>query len=245
MYNKIVQSTSHREYPLPKGPWVMMQKWVDLLFLHWPVPKNVMEDLIPPELELDTYDKDAWITIIPFKVSRMRLRNMPQIPYFRSYLELNVRTYVKRNGMKGVYFFSLDASKVHAVLGARMATLPYFYANMDMRKNGDTFRFNSRRIGEESAVFNASYRPVGEPFTPQKDSLNDWLLERYYLWTYKFGSLFRVGIHHGRWEMQQAEAVIENQLVTPFIPASVLEKQPIKQYASSKIALFWMVRKEV
>ena len=28
----------HRPWPLPAGPWVMAQRWHDLLFAHWPVP---------------------------------------------------------------------------------------------------------------------------------------------------------------------------------------------------------------
>ncbi|WP_281252721.1 DUF2071 domain-containing protein [Halobacillus hunanensis] len=30
---------------------------------------------------------------------------MPPIPFLKSYLELNVRTYVKHNGLSGIYFF--------------------------------------------------------------------------------------------------------------------------------------------
>lgn len=243
MYNHILKSTDHREYPLPKGPWIMMQKWDHLLFLNWPVSKQVMTPHIPPGLELDSYNGDAWISIIPFKVSKMRLRNMPQIPYFRSFLELNVRTYVKHRGVKGVYFFSLDASKLHAVLGARIATLPYFYANMKMKQYRDTLSYSSTRKGGQSANFKGNYQPITGNFYPKQDSLNHWLLERYFLWTYRSGSLFQAGIHHKPWKVQDATIHIDTQTLTSFLPDGTLSAQPVAQYASTKTALFWMVKK--
>ncbi|WP_165769032.1 YqjF family protein [Virgibacillus profundi] len=243
MYKKILKSIEHREYPLPKGPWIMMQKWDHLLFMHWPVSPEIMEARLPPGLKLDTYDGDAWITIIPFKVSAMRLRKMPQLPYLGSFLELNVRTYVKHNGISGIYFFSLDASKLHVVIGARMATLPYFYARMEMKKEDSSFYFSSTRKGNESVAFKGSYQPIGAPFYPEKDSLNHWLMERYFLYTYRSGSLFRGDIHHRRWEIQEAKAKLETQAMTPFLPENVLDTKPILHYARSKRALFWMIKK--
>jgi uncharacterized protein YqjF (DUF2071 family) len=243
MYKNILKSTDHRGYPLPKGPWVMMQKWDHLLFLNWPVSPNGISVHIPSGLELDTYNGDAWISVIPFRVRNMRLRNMPQIPYFRTFLELNVRTYVKHQGVKGVYFFSLDASKLHAVLGARIATLPYFYARMKMEQYRDTFHYSSSRKGGQPANFKGSYQPIDGQFYPEQDSLNHWLLERYFLWTYRSGELFQAGIHHKPWKVQDAAVHIDTQTLTSFLPASSLGTQPIAHYASTKTALFWMVNK--
>lgn len=242
MYKAIRNNTEHRECPLPHGPWVMTQKWDHLLFMHLPVSKEVMKKQIPEDLEVDTFDGEAWITIIPFKISDMRLRKMPPIPFLRSFLELNVRTYVRRNGLPGVYFFSLDADKLLAVLGARIATLPYFYAKMKMKKRADTFHYSTTRRGSSDAFFKGSYHPISESYFPEKGSLTYWLLERYYLWSYKGGALFRGDIHHSQWEIHDAEAAIMKQDMIPFLPENVHEK-PLLHYASSKRVLFWPIKK--
>ncbi|MGY0694206.1 YqjF family protein [Virgibacillus sp. FSP13] len=244
MYKDILKSTRHREYPMPQGPWVMMQKWEHMLFLNWPVTKHVMEAQLPPGLELDTYDGDAWISVIPFKVSKMRLRKMPKPPYFGSFLELNVRTYVKRDGIRGVYFFGLDASKLFTVLGARMATLPYFYGSMAMKQIEGSYHFYSKRQGKEPANFRGSYKPMDDLFIPDEGSIPHWLLERYYLWTYRNGSLYRGAIHHKKWEVQNAKVNLDEQSYTSFLPDNSIGSEPLMYYAPSKVALNWLIKKD-
>ncbi|WP_099156898.1 YqjF family protein [Virgibacillus ndiopensis] len=243
MYKDILNSTSHREYPLPKDSWIMMQKWENVLFVHLPVPKQVIEAHLPSGLQLDTYGGDAWISIIPFKVSKIRPRKMPQIPGIRSTLEVNVRTYVKRNGISGVYFFSLDANKLYAVLGARMMTLPYYYATMSLKKIDEIFHYYSSRRGNEPIVFKASYQPIGESIYPEKNSLTYWLLERYFLFSYRNGSMYRGAIHHKQWEIQNAKVDLKKQSLTPFLPNNAFGANPLMHYAPSKVALIWMMKK--
>ncbi|WP_176330380.1 YqjF family protein [Oceanobacillus rekensis] len=243
MFKNILQYTNHRDYPLPHGPWLATQKWNDLLFMHSPVPIETITKYIPKSLELDTFDGSAWITIIPFKVSNMRPRKMPPIPFLHSYLELNVRTYVKHKGIQGIYFFSLDADKLLAVLGARLATLPYFYANINLKKKKETFYFDSTRKGKSEATFKGSYRPVLEAYYPERTSLTYWLLERYFLWSHRNNSLFRWAIHHRRWKIYDVKAIIDNENMLSFLPEDTVVGDPIFHYAHSKRVLFWPIKK--
>ncbi len=57
--------TEHRPYQLPKGAWALRMRWHDLLFMHWPVPEEVLRPLIPPVLKLDTFDGWAWLGVVP------------------------------------------------------------------------------------------------------------------------------------------------------------------------------------
>ena len=77
METKLLSKTSHRPWPLPSEPWVMAMRWHDLLFLHWPVRPEVIRPLIPPDLELDTFDGSAWIGVVPFRLTRVRPRHFP------------------------------------------------------------------------------------------------------------------------------------------------------------------------
>ncbi|WP_165767961.1 YqjF family protein [Virgibacillus indicus] len=243
MYKDILRHKDHREYQLPQGPWIMMQKWEHLLFMHFPVKEDLIERHLPPELELDTYDGNAWISIIPFKVRAMRMRKMPQLPYFGYFLELNVRTYVKKDGIAGVYFFSLDASKLHAAAGGRIATLPYYYAKMNLKKKQDEIIFSSMRKGKSEVGFMANYHPVGDTYHPDKGSLDYWLMERYFLYSYRNGTLFRGDIHHKKWEVQRAEANVKKQTMTPFLGGNSYTAKPMLHYVQSKQALFWMIKR--
>ena len=143
--------TAHRPWPLPRGPWVGAMRWHDLLFAHWAVPADVVRPLIPRALELDTFDRRAWIGVVPFYMTGVRPRLLPPAPGLTRLPELNVRTYVRRRGSAeprpGVYFFSLDIVSRLATWTARaLYKLPYFHADMTCRAGDDGWiDFTSRR----------------------------------------------------------------------------------------------------
>jgi uncharacterized protein len=206
----ILRQADHRPWPLPAGPWVMTQAWTDLLFAHWPLPPDALRPLVPPQLELDTWDGQAWIGVVPFAMRRVYPRRLFPVPWISSFLELNVRTYVAFGGRPGVYFFSLDAGNSVAVaLARRWYRLPYFYAQMRLRRRGDTRIFESARShsGAAPAGLQARYRPVGPVYQSQPGTLDAWLTERYCLYTLAGGGrVYRGEIHHGLWPLQAAEA---------------------------------------
>src|SRR5699024_293247 len=132
----------------------------------------------------------------------------------------NVRTYVKFEGVGGAYFFSLDANKLAIVLGAKMLTLPYKNAKMRMMK-GDQINYYSRRKewNANPATFYGSYRPLTTDFKPaDSGTLTHWLVERYRLWTTRGNTLYQGDIHHKQWKLSEADAEIQTQTLTNFLP---------------------------
>src|SRR4051812_10743462 len=126
-----LQETAHRPWPLPDRPWLMGQTWERLLFAHWRVPHDALRRHVPPELELDAYEGEHWVGVTPFVVTALRPRALPPPPVGSRFAELNVRTYVTRDGKPGIWFFSLDAASLVAVAAARRGyRLPYFRASM-------------------------------------------------------------------------------------------------------------------
>lgn len=244
MYKDILESTDHRDYPLPDKPWIMTQKWNDLLFIHLPVLQNILTAKLPKGLELDTFQGKAWISILPFRVTNMHLRKIPPLPFFHSFLEINVRTYVKSNGLPGVYFFSLDANHFPAVFAARTVTLPYFYANMNMKREKDTIHIESVRNNNSDIALKGSYKPISEGYFPERSSLSYWLMERYFLWSSRKNMLFRGDIHHKPWKIQKAEAVLKKQNMLPDFLNDTIIGNPIFHYANTKRVLIWPIKKE-
>lgn len=244
MYHDILKETEHRRQPLPKGPWVMTQKWEDLLFLNFPISAETMRHHIPDGLELDTYEGKAWVTVIPFKITDMRLRLLPPFPYIRKFLELNLRTYVQKDDTPGIYFFSLDASKLLPVIGARMTTLPYYYAKMNLKKKGDWFHYYSKRRSLDNPEFKGKYRPVSDLFYPEAGTLAHWLVERYYLWTDIGNTLLAGGIHHLPWQIAEAEVQLQQVQYPTFLSNPAAEQEMIFYYAPSMRVLFWPFKRE-
>ena len=242
MYQDILNITEHRDVPLPDGPWLMTQKWNDLLFMHLPVSTDILRERIPSGLELDTYGGEAWVSILPFRISNMRFRKMPPLPFIHSSLQLNVRTYVKRRGVPGIYLFSLDADNLPAVIGARVISLPYYYAKMSMNKKNIIYS-GCERKGTTIAAFEGSYRPISDAYYPKQSTLIHWLVERYHLWFYRKHSLYRGDVHHKPWKVCDAEVFISKQNMLTEFPQEFVTGNPIFNYAASKRVLFWSFKK--
>lgn len=206
------QSPARRPWPPPRRPWVLHQRWDDLLFMHWPVTLDTLRPRVPPNLLIETFHGQAWLGIVPFQMRDVRPRLMPPAPLYSHFPELNVRTYVTVDGKPGVFFLSLDAANPLAVAVARTgAHLAYFRADMSVHQDGDTIHYASHRthLGAPPADLEISYRPTGSPSIAPPGSLADWLTARYCLYAAdRQGRLVRVEIDHAPWPLQHAEATI-------------------------------------
>jgi uncharacterized protein YqjF (DUF2071 family) len=164
----------------------MTQSWHDLLFAHWPVDPGTLRGLVPAAFELDLWEGQAWVGIVPFRMSNVAPRAVPALPWVSAFPELNVRTYVRAAGRGGVCFFSLDASNPLAVGVARtLAKLPYYSADMQVDEQAGWISYRSRRKGIDAkpVEFVARYRPVGPVQPPLDGTLEHFLTERYCLFT--------------------------------------------------------------
>jgi uncharacterized protein len=190
---------ARRSAPRPDRWPVGHQLWRDLLFLHQPIPVALLRRVVPRQLELDTFDGQAWGTLIPFAIRDSRPAGAPEA-LGMSFLETNLRTYVRSpEGEPGIFFFSLEASSWLAVAGARAAyALPYFPARMDCRKDeGATFHYRTaRRVGGAGAELEASWQ-VGPFFGPARPgTLDHFLVERYVLFAQRGRRILRARVRH-------------------------------------------------
>jgi uncharacterized protein YqjF (DUF2071 family) len=207
----IVNEIRHRPWPMPAAPWLMTQSWHDLLFAHWRVDAKELREIVPAAFELDLFDGQAWVGIVPFYMTNVGLRATPALPWLSSFAEINVRTYVRVADRPGVYFFSLDAARWLAVKAARTAlNLPYFPATMKVEAGRDGVAYQSARKGRSAAVFHAEYSPTGDPFIASEGSLEHFLTERYCLYHQtRRGNPYRLEVHHPPWSLQVARAEMQ------------------------------------
>ncbi len=261
-----------RQWPRPARIPSMKMVWHDLLFLHWPISVDELRPVIPDSLEVDTYQGQAWIAIVPFSMSGIRPPWCPALPWVSAFAELNVRTYVTCDGKPGVWFFSLDAGNPLAVRVARSRFwLPYFDARIRVSQEGNQaaawgswIRYHSRRThhGCRPAEFLARYRPVGEltasgrttPGEPAAScnpgsslsghGLERWLTERYCLYVVdRQGLPWRGEIDHQPWPLQPAEVEIEK--ASELMPDGITlpRVDPLAHFARRLEVVAWSIQK--
>ena len=239
----ILNETAHRPWPLPGSPWLMTQSWHNLLFAHWPADADKVRARIPPGLPLDLFDGQAWIGVVPFRMTNVAPRFVPALPLVSAFAELNVRTYVTVGGKPGVYFFSLDAESSMAVAAARsFLRLPYFTAEMNVRCDGTLVHYSSHRTDSSAAPADlvAQYQPAGPIYEPLPGTLDHFLTERYCL--YNVDSRFRayrLDIHHLPWKLQRAEATFATNTMTDAAGVRLPSIAPLLHFARRQNALAW------
>ncbi len=196
----------------PRGGLLTM-RWHDLLFAHWPAPADRLRAWLPrtdPPLELDLFDGQAWLGVVPFRMSGIGPRGLPRLPGASAFPECNLRTYVRAGGHAGVWFFSLDAASRLAVRVARAwFKLPYFDAAMECRAEGEGIAYRSRRThrGQPPAEVAVRYRPTGPASRSAAGSFDEWATQRLSLFAAgRDGRLWRGDIAHAPWPLQPAAA---------------------------------------
>lgn len=197
MIKEILQHVEHRPWDLPKARWKYYQEWNRLLFFHFEVPFDVLRALVPEALELDSFEGKYYISVVPFTMEKIRPRLLPAVGLVSNFDELNVRTYVVKEGKAGVYFLTIEGGKSLSVfVSKQLSGLPYEKATMK-RSKGVYTSSNPKRPFQ----FEATYT-IGN-LVQQKSPLQVWLTERYCLYVYVKNKLYRYQIHHKVWELKE------------------------------------------
>ena len=194
--------------PDGKRPQVMHHRWESLLFVHWRASAERIQATLPEGLTVDTYEREAFVGVSPFFMHDVRPVGLPAVPWLSEFQELNVRTYVfDRHGVPGIWFYSLNCNQPLAVVGARALTgLPYF--NAEMKSNAAEFIEYSCRRDNAAETAEYQYRGVGPARESDPDSLEFFLLERYYLFAVRGESLLREQVSHERYKFRDAEVPV-------------------------------------
>ncbi|MFB5190202.1 YqjF family protein [Alicyclobacillus fastidiosus] len=238
-----MQGTSdvHRQYPIPERPWVMHQTWERVLFAHWPVPVRLLQAKLPPAIELDTFDGQAWLSLVLLFVKDLHARWMPPIPGASAFAQANVRTYVVKAGRPGVWFFQLYASNPLAVaLARRFFHLPYERAAIKTEHRADATQFALSRAHQEQPVqaLTCNYQPNPPVFEATRGSVDAWLTDRYCVYTSYADRLYRADIHHTPWGLQRANAQWTNNTLFPRCEA-LTATPSILHFAACKRVHVW------
>jgi uncharacterized protein len=217
-------------------PWLWSQRWLDLLFAHWRVPVAALRPHIPVDLEIDTRDGAAWVSVVAFRLDRVRRRWLPPVWPASAFAELNLRTYVHHRGEPGICFLSIHAGQWLATHLARFFTpLPYVHAPIRFRHPSSGHHFNCPNVG-----FAAAWTPEGPCVEAGRGSLDAWLLERYVLFVGgDRGALLRTSVAHPRWAVQRAQLTISTGTLGAPFGLDLREMPDVVHCSSGVRALVW------
>jgi uncharacterized protein YqjF (DUF2071 family) len=197
---------------------LMIQRWNTLTFLHWRFAPEAVQRLLPAGLEAEVRDGSAWVGLVPF-LMEVGLPRVEPVPWASRFCETNVRTYVRdSSGRSGIWFFSLDAARLGAVVVARTTyRLPYFWAAMSVDREGSVMRYHCRRRwpGPRGATSHTEIE-IGAPYQPDEvSSLEHFLTARWALFSVA-GSRQRYAIaEHQPWPLQRARVIdVHDELIT-------------------------------
>jgi uncharacterized protein YqjF (DUF2071 family) len=238
-YNERIDSGLTRRDPVPdkiseyppypvKRP-VMYQGWHCLTFLHWRYRPELIRPLVPSSLELDLLDGSAWIGLTPFIVTGLRPPGVPALPWISRFPEMNVRTYVRGpEGERAIWFFSLEADRLAAVIGARLSYgLPYRWAQMRVHVEGRQAEYRSKRHLQAGQAHIVIQR-AGQR---QPHHLERFLTARFRLYTKLVGRLAYAQVEHPPWPLEMvSETSVEQDVIQHSgVPAPV--GQPLVHFS--------------
>jgi uncharacterized protein YqjF (DUF2071 family) len=186
---------------------IMLHHWRWLTFLHWRYPAGVVQSRLPEGLTVETFDGSAWVGLIPFLMDDVRAPRLPALPWLSRFPETNVRTYVRGpDGRTGIWFMSLDADRLPAVVAARTTYgLPYFWSSMSVRRAGDQVIYRARRRWPGRAGVRCDARvELGAAWRDgELTTLDHFLTARYRLYSTLGGMLVAADAEHPRWPLRR------------------------------------------
>lgn len=201
-----------------RGEPLFIAGWHRALMLHFEVDAGALQRDVP--YELDLRNGLAFVSLVAFTMSGMRPRFGGKAAAFlfrpiATHDFLNVRTYVRHGGERGIHFIAeWLTNRLAVTLGPTTFGLPYHYGrieyNHDFERGFLSGRVTDARSGAELSYNSRLIQPVA--FGPcATGSLDEWLMERYTAFNSAGGRkrLFRVW--HPPWPQCIAEVKVEDK----------------------------------
>ena len=189
---------------------VMVQRWTDVVFIHWRFEADVVQALLPEGVTVDVYDGSAWVGLVPFQMEGLGFPRCAPLPFVGRFPEVNVRTYVRAGDRRGVWFFSLDVDRLLPAVVARVGYhLPYCSGRADHIRTGDLVVSRVERRWPKIDV-----PPVSEivvrtgDVIDSDDHLVRFLTDRWGLISSTRGGRLRyAAVDHAAWPLHRGEVV--------------------------------------
>ena len=152
-------------------------RWENLIIVSYTIPPEVLASHMPPGLEPDTIDGNAFVSLVAFDFADTKVKGV-KVPFNVNFPEINLRFYVKNEKKRGVVFIREFVPKILIPFVANtLYNENYKYMSMesDVSSNGSiklnhTIVFNNKKYSINAEAEN-------KPFTPNSDSIEHFFKE--------------------------------------------------------------------
>jgi uncharacterized protein YqjF (DUF2071 family) len=183
--------------------WTIEQRWSHALFLNWKVPSEFLANQVP--FPLDLHEGQAVLSLVPFYMDQIRFRGLPAVPAFSRLWEINLRTYVRVNGVPGIFFFTLETPHHLGNFIARsFFHLPYRHARLSANMGDRHYEVRGKGKNNQGDAYLLHLEAeAGAPV--EHNPFQKWVTERYHLFLSKRGQTMRGDVHHEPWKVRTAK----------------------------------------
>lgn len=182
--------------------------------LHFEVEPFALQRLTM--LEVDRFDGRAFVSLVAFRMERMRLRCLPRVsepllaPFTKS-LFLNLRTYVRHGDEVGIQFLvEWLSNRLSVPLGPPVYGLPYRAGELRFAAEGNRRTVRAKpHCGCGRADFEVE--PLGMAAECEPGTMDEFLAERYTAFTECRGRQRCFRIWHPPWRQRRCRVLRAEQ----------------------------------
>ncbi len=208
--------------------------WSEVSFVHWSFPPEIVRPLLPSGLDVDTFGGAAWVGMVSFHLD-IRPALTPELPWLSHFEEMNLRTYVcAPNGDTGVWFVSLDAARLPAVVIARSTLgLNYCWSKMVFSRTGNIVTYSAgRRWPGRTRPTGSVAIEVGEPLEPDRMTALDRFLTCRWAFFCRPRSTLRIGwVEHSPWPLRRGRALHVDPGLLSACGLPVADEEPVVHHS--------------
>ncbi|HWL91988.1 MAG TPA: DUF2071 domain-containing protein [Phycisphaerae bacterium] len=219
-------------------PPYFLADWENILAIHYAVDPQLLQKEIP--FALDLFNKQAYVSIFAFQMTRARPYGTGPIGAaifkpFASQPSLNVRTYVRHKGERGIFFMTeWMPNPIGAVVTRTMFGLPYRVGTVELGavKPDGAFAAEIVDMLTQKSLRYRGLRELNPAYkTPAPESLEAFVMERYVTVTGEPSFARTLRVNHAPWQICRADVEIEE--------ASLLQLTPHWHNRSEYIGACW------
>jgi uncharacterized protein YqjF (DUF2071 family) len=188
----------------------LQAEWRDLVMLNYEIPAHVLASLVPAGVEMDRWRGTLYASVVGFLFRDTRVLGVA-IPWHRTFEEVNLRFYVRREVdgevRRGVVFVrELVPRRAIAIVARLLYNEPYRALAMQHRIESDRGAVSREyRWRATSGWSSVSARTTGAPRALQTGSEEEFITAHYWGYTrQRDGGTVEYRVQHPRWNVWSA-----------------------------------------
>lgn len=226
---------------------LFLADWKDVVMLHFEVEPLALQRLTT--LEVDRFEGRAFVSLVAFRMERMRLRCLPRVsepllaPFTKS-LFLNLRTYVRHGDETGIQFLvEWLSNRLSVPLGPPVYGLPYRGGELRFTAHGNRRVVQARpRSGGGNVDFEVE--PLGVADECEPGTVDEFLAERYTAYTECRGRRRCFRIWHPPWRQRRCHVLRAEQTLLGETFAELVGARLVAATFSEGLEDVWMGKPE-